>query len=138
MSDRPMPSRPMSGRIPLVGMALWSLLLLLESTAQISLKLGGRTVQALPVGLDWLVTALHSPWVWLGAGCYMGSFLAWMLILRRTQLSLAFPVSAAIYIVTVPASWLLLGEQISLARILGALLIAAGVAVMGFEWPRTD
>lgn len=120
------------------GAALWILLLLLESTAQISLKLGGRGVQDLPIGPEWAATALQSPWVWLGACCYIGSFLTWMLILHQTQLSLAFPVSAAIYIVIIPASWLLLGEQVGLARASGAVLIAAGVAVMGFEWPRTD
>ena len=128
----------MIGRIRFTDLALWSLLLLLESAAQISLKLGGRDVQALPIGLHWLVTSLQIPWVWLGGVCYLGSFLAWMLILRNTQLSLAFPVSAAIYIVIIPASWLLLGEQIDIARAFGALLIAAGVAVMGVKWPRTD
>lgn len=128
----------MTGRIAVADLALWFLLLFLESAAQLSLKLGGLEVQALPIGLHWLVASLHSLWVWLGAGCYLGSFLTWMLILRKTQLSLAFPVSAAIYIVIVPASWFLLGEQIDITRALGAILIAAGVAVMGFEWPRTE
>lgn len=121
----------------LAGVFLWAALVFMEAGAQICLKLGGGAVLDIAVGPSWFEAALLSPWVWLGGACYIGSFFVWMLILRTTQLSLAFPSSAAIYIVIVPASWALLGESMDLGRLGGTLLVAAGVAVMGLEWRRT-
>lgn len=59
----------------------------------------------------------------------LGSFI-WVLVVARFPLALAFPVYQGItFAIVVVSSWLILGEQLSLAKILAIVLILAGVAL---------
>lgn len=110
---------------------LWLLLLTVESGAQIGLKVGSTPLAGLDLGTAWLATALSSRWVLVGAGCYVLSFAAWMLILDRMPLSLAFPMSGAVYIVVLLVSAFGLGERLGAWHWLGASLIVMGIMLLG-------
>jgi drug/metabolite transporter (DMT)-like permease len=110
--------------------ALWALLLGTESAAQLALKVGGDGLAAMPFGLDWLLAALTNVAVLGAVGCYVGSFLSWMLILRRSSLSLAFPLSSLVFVVVLLGSWLGLGEHISKLHWLGVWVIIGGIALL--------
>lgn len=112
------------------SVALWALLITSESTAQIAMKLGGDDLTNMSFGVNWLITALTNPAVLVAVGCYMASFLIWMLILRSTRLSVAFPLSSLVFVGVLLGSWLGLGEQISWLRWVGVLIIIGGIALM--------
>jgi drug/metabolite transporter (DMT)-like permease len=112
------------------SLALWVLLIAFESGAQVSLKLGGDGLSAIPFGVDWLLAALSSIAVMVAVGCYIGSFLTWMLILRSSKLSLAFPLSSLVFVVVLMVSWLGLGESISPLHWLGVVVIIGGIVLL--------
>lgn len=112
------------------SIGLWALLIGSESAAQLALKVGGDGLAAIPFGAEWLVAALSNIAVLTAVGCYIGSFLSWMLILRRSSLSLAFPLSSLVFVVVLLGSWLGLGEHISALHWLGVWVIIGGIALM--------
>ncbi len=57
--------------------------------------------------------------------------LLWILVLRRVQLSLAYPILATAYVVIIVASRFLFDEPLGLLQVGGALLIVAGVTLLG-------
>ncbi|MFJ5295236.1 EamA family transporter [Pseudomonas sp. NPDC088368] len=132
MSEQTLNQKPawrwLEGRAATIG--LWCLLIGTESAAQIALKLGGDGLAAMPFGLDWLRAALTNVAVLAAVGCYVGSFLSWMLILRRSSLSLAFPLSSLVFVVVLLGSWLGLGEDISALHWLGVWVIIGGIALL--------
>jgi drug/metabolite transporter (DMT)-like permease len=112
------------------SIGLWALLIGSESAAQLALKVGGDGLAAIPFGVEWLLAALSNIAVLTAVGCYIGSFLSWMLILRRSSLSLAFPLSSLVFVVVLLGSWLGLGEHISALHWLGVWVIIGGIALM--------
>jgi drug/metabolite transporter (DMT)-like permease len=121
-------ARWLEGRAASVG--LWGLLIGFESAAQLALKVGGDELTSMAFGLDWLCSALTNLAVLIAVGCYVGSFLSWMLILRRSSLSLAFPLSSLVFVVVLLGSWLGLGEHISALHWLGVGVIIGGIALL--------
>ena len=67
--------------------------------------------------------------------CYLLSFLSsilWISVLERWQISHAFPIYTGLTWLTVMCcAVLLLGETISVMRLIGMLLIAVGVSLVG-------
>jgi drug/metabolite transporter (DMT)-like permease len=112
------------------SLALWVLLIAFESGAQVSLKVGGDGLSAILFGVDWLLAAVNSVAVMVAVGCYIGSFLTWMLILRSSKLSLAFPLSSLVFVVVLMVSWLGLGESISPLHWLGVCVIIGGIVLL--------
>ncbi len=102
----------------------------LASTAAVMLikQFVGPAVQA------WrLAPGLSSPLALLalGAVLYGCSFLLWMLILSRTQLSIAYPVLiGATLATTTLGAWLLLREPMHLTRLAGIAVVFAGIVLV--------
>ena len=71
--------------------------------------------------------AFTTPAVLLGVVAYGLSSIFWLILLSRVDLSYAYPVLSLGYVAIVLVSWLLLGEQVSLARWVGVLVICLGV-----------
>lgn len=109
---------------------------LLSSLAQVALKAG---VKRPDVGealaghgaLAVLQSVASSPMVWVGLGIYGASTLLWLLVLARVDVSLAYPFVGLGFVVTMLLGWLVHGEVLSPARIVGTLMIVAGVIVLG-------
>jgi hypothetical protein len=72
-------------------LVLWALLIGFESAGQIASKVGGDQLGQMDFTLQWLLAVADNPGVWVAIACYIGAFFVWMLILRRSSLSLAFP-----------------------------------------------
>ncbi len=83
------------------------------------------------------VAAVFTPWVALGIGLLIVWLLARMALLSWADLSFVLPVTAVGYALAAVAGRLLLGEQVSPQRWAGALLIAAGAALVGSTSIRT-
>lgn len=107
----------------------------MTSLAQIVLKAGmsaPEVVKSLSgtVRPSHLVGVLFHPWVMGGLILYFGAALVWLIVLSKVEVSLAYPFVGLGFIVTMVLGWSLLGETLSLHRLLGTLLIAGGVVVL--------
>ncbi len=109
---------------------LWALLIILESAGQIATKVGGDQLGQMSFSLQWLQSVAVDPGVLFAVGCGIGAFFVWMLILRRSSLSLAFPLSSLVFVGVLLGSWLGLGEQISALHWLGVAVIIGGIALL--------
>jgi drug/metabolite transporter (DMT)-like permease len=107
----------------------WLALLLFETGANLTMKLGSAQLEALS-GAGWLQGAMLDPWIWAAAGCYLASFFSWMVILRSSALTLAFPASSMVLVTVMLAAWLVLGERIALWNWAGVALIMTGVFLL--------
>ena len=109
---------------------LWALLIALESSGQIATKVGGDQLGQMDFSLQWLQAVLLNPGVWMAIACYIGAFFVWMLILRRSSLSLAFPLSSLVFVGVLLGSWLGLDEHISTLHWAGVAVIIVGIALL--------
>ena len=111
-------------------LVLWALLIGFESAGQIASKVGGDQLGQMDFTLQWLLAVADNPGVWVAIACYIGAFFVWMLILRRSSLSLAFPLSSLVFVGVLLGSWLGLGEQISVLHWVGVAVIMGGVSLL--------
>jgi multidrug transporter EmrE-like cation transporter len=69
-------------------------------------------------------------YVLVGLSIYALSLVFWLTALSRVDLSYAYPFASLSYVVMLIASWRLFGENLSLPRLGGTLLIIVGVLVI--------
>lgn len=70
----------------------------------------------------------------IGLVCYMGSFLIYMLILPKFNLSYIMPVMSAVsYIGIFVLSILILKEKVTTAGIIGSIIILIGMLIMNLD-----
>ncbi len=83
------------------------------------------------------IEALFTPWVALGIALLIIWMLSRMALLSWADLSYVVPVTAIGYVLSVVMGKCFLGEEVSLLRWAGALLIVAGVALVSATPPST-
>jgi drug/metabolite transporter (DMT)-like permease len=111
----------------------WLLFIAIETATQVAFKFAGATLDDRS-GLGHLVSrALSTPVVLLGFGLYFCGFLVWLTILKDIDLGRAFPMTAIIYVTTLTCAVLLFHEMLNPMRILGVVIIAAGVALLASD-----
>ncbi len=107
------------------------------AVGQIMLKKGMSTMGPLTFSVDQLFNVLLkialNPYVVIGLFIYVCGTVFWLFALSRVELSFAYPFASLSYIVMLLASWLLFQENITPLRILGTLVIGAGVILIGFS-----
>jgi len=129
--------RKESGR-EVIGMQtaiLYILISVLFSTVgQLLLKSGMNNVGSVTLGLNQLFSTLWrmatNPGVFFGLVIYGVGTVFWLGALSRAELSYAYPFASLSYVVMLVASWLMFDEKITLARIIGTVLICIGVLVI--------
>jgi drug/metabolite transporter (DMT)-like permease len=119
-----------AGRLSSLLLA-WVLLLAVETLGQVALKFAGTRVGALEPNLHSILTAVATPWLWLGLACYLGQFVIWMRILEKSRLSSAFPTSAIAFVAIMIASKVVFGDPMGWEKILGSAIIVAGILLLG-------
>jgi drug/metabolite transporter (DMT)-like permease len=107
----------------LTGM-LWIVICgaVLAAAGQIFLKLGATHAQSLT---DYLNIKLA-----VGFLLYAVGAMFWIVALTKLPLSKVYPYTALTFIIVYVASFVLLGEQITVGVIAGALLVLAGLLVI--------
>lgn len=111
-------------------LVLWALLILTESGGQLFTKVAGDQLGQMDFNWQWLAAVAVNPGILAAIACYIGAFFVWMLILRRSSLSLAFPLSSLVFVVVLLGSWLGLGEHISFLHWVGVVVIIGGIALL--------
>ena len=77
--------------------------------------------------LNILKEIILSPWLYGALLLYGSATLLWIVILKDTPLSYAYPYVAVGFIIIPVAAWFLFAETLSLRYALGTLLIVAGI-----------
>ena len=116
-------------------MASWIVLLALGTCCQIAIKYAGIETGPFDFSPAAFAAAVASPWLWTAVACYVGEFLAWMVILRHSSLSSAFPTGAIVLIVLMIASRWLFDEPVGWLKLIGSAMIVAGVLLLGPDHP---
>lgn len=76
-------------------------------------------------------TGLYDSVLWIGAVAYGTGFLIWLVILRKYDLSVAFPIAAgSIIIATQAFGYLFLKESLSTIHLVGVALVITGIALI--------
>ena len=78
-----------------------------------------------------VMKAVTQPYLWLGAFCFGLALLAYAYSLAKMELSVAYPIMTSVGLIVVAlASLLLFQEQFSTLKIIGTVLIIAGVVLV--------
>lgn len=86
-------------------------------------------LQAGPI--EFLLGAATSPMVIAALALQVLGYVAWLFVLSKEKLSIAFALSGAFfYILMALASWLLYGERLSTSQWLGLVMISIGVTLV--------
>jgi multidrug transporter EmrE-like cation transporter len=116
-----------------------SLLMIVISLAcslggQLVLKVGASSSGSLaPVGagpIAVLLASARSPLTWLGLILSGASAFAWIIVLAKVDLSLAYPLGAINYALVVVLSRFLLAEPVPPLRWLSILVICTGIVLL--------
>jgi drug/metabolite transporter (DMT)-like permease len=116
---------------PLIGLAV-----IFGVVGQIALKMGMMRVgaisgaTALSEPLRVALQVLGNPLVVGGLAFYVLGAAAWLGVLSRVPLSLAYPLLAVSYAITPVVAWLALGETMPSLRWVGIATICAGVVLV--------
>lgn len=113
----------------------WALILTgvgLNAAAQLLLKVATRPLahvsqfNADTLGSSTLIL-FASPAFWAGMVCYGASLCVWLAALSKAPVSTAYPMLSLGYVVVAGVSVLWLGESMGAPKVLGIVLICAGV-----------
>jgi len=115
----------------IVMAALILLTIALNTVAQISLKVGIDRIgifafhweNILPISLK----VITSTWIVGGVLIYAVSVVTWLMVLSRTPVSIAYPISSLGYVTSAIVAYYLLGEDLTIIRIAGIMVILLGV-----------
>ncbi len=108
----------------------------LSAVAQLCLKVGvGRAAPnprsgTFPGIFEALFVMLTSPYVLIGLALYGIGAVVWLFVLRAAPLSLAYPFVGMGFIATAAIGVFGLGEQMTMGRALGTILIAIGCIIV--------
>jgi drug/metabolite transporter (DMT)-like permease len=113
----------------------WLILLSVASgvAGQTALKVGVEQPSAAGMdrGIVGLISSiLTSPFVLLGLFFYGLGALAWIMVLRRMDLSHAYPFLALNFVLIALVSRFVLGEEVPLLRWMGILVICGGILLV--------
>jgi len=99
------------------------------------LEHGAGEITASPLSF---VRAIFNPWVSLGICLLIAWLLSKMFLLSWADLTYVLPVTAFGYVINAGLGRLFLGENVTLARWAGTLLIMAGVILVGLGNPHSE
>jgi drug/metabolite transporter (DMT)-like permease len=103
---------------------------LLTAIGQLFFKKGMSMIALDPHQANWwkvVAQGLVNSYVWAGFFSFGAGALLWLAVLAREELSYAYPLSSLGYLAVLIGAALFFHEQISLSRIIGVLIIMAGV-----------
>lgn len=104
----------------------WLAVPVLNTLFQVFLKQGAVHLEGVPVGIGWL-DAFASHWLLAAILAEILCFFIWMNVLSKLELSKAFPLTGASYVLVIASGWFAFGEPVLDLQIIGSGLILSGV-----------
>ncbi|MGO4889038.1 EamA family transporter [Anaerobacillus sp. MEB173] len=107
---------------------------LLGSIGQVILKIGANKLGSLSFGLHTifydLVRIMKTPEIMLGLVFFGSSFLLWVKVLTKSELSYAYPMVSLGYINVIILSYFLFNESFTTMKVIGNIFIIIGVILL--------
>lgn len=101
----------------------------ISSLGQIILKFGAIRFESIYNSKNTLLKMFNTPTL-IGLSLYGLSAFLWMIVLRKADLSYAYPMVSFGYILIYVASYFLFNESINLTRIIGLAVIIIGIIIL--------
>jgi|1186.fasta_scaffold44484_2 multidrug transporter EmrE-like cation transporter len=89
----------------------------------------GRAPAGFEGQLRWVLDLLLDPWVWTAGAAVVLASLAWLAVLASLDLSVAYPLMSASFVLVLLLGRVAFGESLGAAKIGGVLLVVAGLVV---------
>ncbi len=107
--------------------------IVLGATGQFLFRLGMLHYGKVTVTGIWgqLGSIIFTPAIFLGFSCFGVSSILWLVVISRWELSYAYPLVALGYVLAILYGTLLLREALTLPKIVGSILILAGISILG-------
>jgi drug/metabolite transporter (DMT)-like permease len=121
------PYRPAAARK--LPFTLFLALMLLDTSVFVLDKVASRQAMVVSGSFYWRIVT--QPWIWLAFALGPVQLVVWTKILKRIDLSLAYPLTTISYLATMLVSQVLFHERLGARVWAGAMLIMVGVAVLG-------
>ena len=128
-------SSPGTSRAVSLGLLLISVFFAVagQLTLKSAMDSVGRIGRASAAG-ETLLRAAKEPRLWIGLTLFGISAIFWLVVLSRVRLSVAYPVVGISYILIVLLARLWLHEHVPTLRWIGVIVIAVGIAIIGFSF----
>lgn len=124
----------MQSRFDFMGHVFIALTLFFTVYGQLVLKWQMGGVGPLPAGLfsklGFLLLQFLNPWILSGFAAAFLASLAWMAAMTRFDLNYAYPFMSLAFVIVMGFSVAFLGEQVTVQRLLGTLMVVGGLIVM--------
>ncbi|WP_338513953.1 EamA family transporter [Pseudomonas poae] len=102
-------------------------LIFFDTLAQVSFKYASIHAEPLAMDVAWLVRVFGHPWIYGAFVGYIGAFFTWMTLMKHAPIGPAFAASYLELIsVTLVSVWLF-DDTLTIAKVIGGLLIVAGI-----------
>lgn len=111
----------------------FSALMLCDTLTQISFKLASNHGGDFVMNLDWFLSIFSQPWIYGAVLGYLGSFVAWMTLLKHAPVGPAFAASHLEVVLVLVVSAVYFGDRLGTMQIFGALLIVIGIICLSFS-----
>jgi multidrug transporter EmrE-like cation transporter len=106
--------------------------IMLGAVGQLILKLVAEKLQT-GSGVWQLGLSMLNLKMIVAIGCFVTSMLMWIFVLRKLELSIAYPMVSLGYVFVMILSFYFLQEQLYLTKLLGTGLIVSGVIVLNLR-----
>jgi len=110
---------------------IWALNILLDTSGHFAFKLAAVEPDPEASTLDHWKHMLSRPWLWLGAFCFVGEFVAWLAFLSLVPLAQGVLLGMVSIVVVMICGRLVFREHLTPPRLIGMALIISGVAIVG-------
>lgn len=105
----------------------------LTVAGEMLLKAGVQRVGGFSFTWNGILRTFGNWMVLTGFGLIFAASVFWLVVISKWELSIAYPMLALSYVVTVIASWLVLHEPLTWQKVVGSLVICAGVALVSWS-----
>jgi len=105
----------------------------LGSIGQFGLKLGASRLKMNHGLMQALLSLALNINILLSLLCFGASMIMWVFVLRKLELSVAYPMVSIGYIVTMALAFIFLNEPLRLNKIIGTMFIITGVIVINIK-----
>jgi drug/metabolite transporter (DMT)-like permease len=118
----------MSGRrFYVVG---FGILMSFDTLTQVSLKLASNHAGEFRPAFAYLLDVLRQPWIYSAAAGYLGAFVTWMTLLKRSPVGPAFAASHLEVVAVLVLSALLFNERLGSLQAVGCACIILGIVCL--------
>ena len=116
----------------------FSALMLCDTLTQVSFKLASNHGGEFAMQFHWFLSVFTQPWIYGAVVGYLGSFVAWMTLLKHAPVGPAFAASHLEVVLVLAVSAIYFGDRLTAMQIVGALLIVLGIVCLSFSESKQE